>query len=195
MTMTDKAALRREALARRAALTQAERDDFAARLAALGPQLVAAETPVEAPTVSVYSAIRDEVDPAPLLEALAAAGIVTALPVIRGRGLPLQFRRWRPGDAARHGQWGIVEPAETCPEVAPDLLFVPLAAFDARGHRIGYGAGYYDQSLAALRRLKPVRAIGLAFSVQEVASCPAKPHDEPLDAVVTEAGLRRFSQD
>ncbi len=116
---------------------------------------------------------------------LAGAGLATALPVVGGRGKPLLFRRWRPGDPLVDGPLGLREPAPGSARTEPDLLFVPLAAFDRAGHRIGYGAGYYDATLAALAPKRPL-AIGLAFSVQEVASIPAEPHDHPLAFVITE---------
>ena len=136
--------------------------------------------------VSAFHAFRDEPDTLELLSALTAEGFATALPVVVGRGSPLTFRLWRPGDPTRLGAMSIAEPLEAAPAVDPDLLFVPLACFDRRGHRIGYGAGYYDRTLAGLRALRPVHAVGVAYGVCEVAAVPYEAHDQSLDAIVTE---------
>ena len=136
--------------------------------------------------MSAFHPLRDEPDTLPLLTALAAEGFATALPVVVGRGSPLTFRLWRPGEPTRAGAMSIREPLEATPVVDPDLLFVPLACFDRRGHRIGYGAGFYDRTLARLRAMKPVHAVGVAYGVCEVAAVPYETHDQSLDAVVTE---------
>jgi 5-formyltetrahydrofolate cyclo-ligase len=117
---------------------------------------------------------------------LAGAGATLALPVIAGRGKPLTMRAWRWNEPLAAGQWGIREPKPDAMEVEPDILLVPLLAFDRSGHRIGYGAGYYDLTIARLRARKPVTAIGLAFAAQEVSAVPTTPHDERLDLVLTE---------
>ena len=114
------------------------------------------------------------------------AGFATALPVVVGRGSHLLFRLWRPGEPTVLGPMGIPEPLEAAPAVEPDLLFVPLACFDRRGHRIGYGAGYYDRTLERLRATKTIRAVGVAYGVCEVAAVPYEAHDQTLDAIVTE---------
>ena len=111
------------------------------------------------------------------------------------RGEPLRFRAWRPGDALRPGRFGTLEPPVEAAEVEPGVLFVPLAGFDRRGHRLGYGAGYYDGALARLRARGRVLAVGIAFAEQEVEAVPAEPHDERLDALVTDAGLLTFGPD
>lgn len=185
-----KAALRAEALARRGGVGAPERAAFAARLAAFGPDLAGR---LGARIASAFSSFGDEVDTAPLAAALRAAGLPVALPVVVARGRPLVFRLWAPGDPVRRGPFGIVEPADSLPAVAPDLLFAPLAAFDRTGHRIGYGGGYYDRTLAGLRAAGRVTAVGVAFAVQEVARIPAAPHDEKLDMIVTERELIELS--
>jgi 5-formyltetrahydrofolate cyclo-ligase len=177
-----KADLRGAVLARRDAMPA---DDRAAAAAAV------ADRPFPLPlspgmVVSGYSPLRSEINPLPLMRRLAELGTRLALPVVTRRGLPLVFRGFAFGDPLSPGVWGIREPPPDAPEVLPDLLIVPLAAFDRRGHRIGYGAGYYDRSLAALRALKPVVAAGLAFSGQEIPSVPATARDERLDLVLTE---------
>jgi 5-formyltetrahydrofolate cyclo-ligase len=178
-----KTALRREALARRAAVAPEARVAFSRRLATEGLRLARLWRPR---AVSAFHPLRDEPDTLQLLSALAAEGFATALPVVVGRESPLTFRLWRPGDPTRSGAMSIAEPLEEAPAVDPDLLFVPLACFDRRGHRIGYGAGYYDRTLAGLRAIKPIHAVGVAYGVCEVAAAPYEAHDQSLDAIVTD---------
>ena len=130
--------------------------------------------------------MRSEINPVPLMRKLADAGATLALPAIAGRGKPLIMRAWTFGEPLASGQWGIREPVPEAPEVAPDVLIVPLAAFDRGGHRIGYGAGYYDMTINALRAKKKVTAIGIAFAAQEIPQVPATQRDARLDLVLTE---------
>ena len=178
-----KSLLRQDALSRRRALDSATRALLTDRLVERG---VAYARDVGARVVSAFSPIRAEPDALALLAALSAAGFETALPTTVGAGKPLVFRFWRPGDPIVRGALGISEPAPAAPAVDPDLLFVPLAAFDRRGHRIGYGAGHYDRTLRRLRASGPIHAVGVAFSVCEVAAVPDEGHDEPLDFILTE---------
>jgi 5-formyltetrahydrofolate cyclo-ligase len=181
-TSRSKSDLRTATLAARDALSGDHRAAAAHAIAVRG-------LPVETPCGTViagYSPIRSEIDPTPLMRTLAAQGAELALPVIAARDSPLGFRRWTPGDRLQHGPLGILEPSPDAAEIMPDLVLVPLAAFDRSGHRIGYGAGYYDRTLAVLRELKPVTAIGVAFAVQEIDIVPVLPHDVALDYVLTE---------
>jgi 5-formyltetrahydrofolate cyclo-ligase len=177
-----KTALRRAALARRDALPPAER--MAAGLAIAERGLPVEVTP--GTVVSGFSPLKSEISPLPLLRRLADAGASLALPVVIGRGQPLVLRAWSFGAPLVSGVWGIREPPADAPELTPDILIVPLLAFDRRGHRIGYGAGYYDMTIARLRAMKPVTAIGIAFGSQEIAAVPATPRDARLDLVLTE---------
>ena len=136
--------------------------------------------------VSGFMPLKSEINPLPLMRKLAAAGAKLALPVIAGRGMPLTMRAYAFGDEFARGQWGIREPKPEQPEVFPDVLIVPLACFDRTGHRIGYGAGYYDMTIHRLRAMKEVTAIGIAFAEQEIAKVPATDRDERLDLVLTE---------
>jgi len=136
--------------------------------------------------VSGYSPIRSEIDPVPLMRQLAARGAQLALPAVMARGKSLAFRAWSPSDRLMLGPLGILEPSPAAAELIPDIMLVPLAAFDRLGHRIGYGAGHYDFTLAHLRKVKPVTAIGLAFAAQEIEAVPALSHDVALDYVLTE---------
>jgi 5-formyltetrahydrofolate cyclo-ligase len=142
--------------------------------------------------VSGFFPIRSEINPLPLLRRLAAAGANLALPVVAGRGRPLILRAYAFGAPLVTGQWKIREPAPDAPEVVPDIMIVPLAAFDRAGHRIGYGAGYYDMTIARARSLKPVTAVGIAFAAQEIDHVPATPRDARLDLVLTEREVIDF---
>jgi 5-formyltetrahydrofolate cyclo-ligase len=126
----------------------------------------------------------------PLMAALHGMGFGLAVPVIEAKGRPLRFRTWAPGATVIPGPFGVDVPAEGA-WVEPDLLVVPLLAFDAAGHRLGYGAGFYDRTLAALRAERAVTARGFAYAAQQVAEVPREPTDARLDAVVTEAGVLR----
>jgi 5-formyltetrahydrofolate cyclo-ligase len=180
--LPSKGDLRKTALDARDAMEVAARAAASEKLAARGlPFEVAAGA-----VVSGYSPIRSELDPVPLMQKLAAQGAKLALPAILGRGKSLVFRAWLPGDRLTMGPLGILEPSPAAAGLIPDIMLVPLAAFDGLGHRIGYGAGHYDFTLAHLRKLKPITAIGLAFAAQEIKAVPALAHDVALDYVLTE---------
>jgi 5-formyltetrahydrofolate cyclo-ligase len=176
-----KADLRAEALAKRDALPPDMRAAAAEAVATRAfPVAVAGKI------VSGFMPMRTEINPVPLMRKLAGAAARLVLPAIAGRGKPLIMRAYNFGDELARGQWGIREPKPEAPEVAPDILLVPLAAFDRAGHRIGYGAGYYDMTISGLRARKPVLAVGLAFAVQEIREVPATSRDARLDLVLTE---------
>jgi 5-formyltetrahydrofolate cyclo-ligase len=187
-TERSKKDLRTAALAKRDALSREQRAAAAEAIAGRG--LPFEITP---PTVvSGYSPIRSEIDPIPLMRTLAAQGAQLALPSITARGQSLAFRAWSPNDRLLLGPLGILEPSPAAAEIIPDIMLVPLAAFDRTGHRIGYGAGHYDYTLAHLRKLKPIVAIGLAFAVQEIGAIPALQHDVALHYVLTETQTLDF---
>ncbi len=183
---TRKAALRRDVLARRAGIPETDKIEAALALRDHAPALEVAP----GTAVSGFWPIRGEIDPRPLMSALRAIGVTIVLPTMVDDDLV--FRVLDPtGDLVDRG-FGTMGPPDSAPERDPDLLLVPLAAFDRRGHRIGYGKGFYDRALARLRPLKPVRAIGVAFALQEVAEVPDEAHDAPLDGMLTEKGLSLF---
>jgi 5-formyltetrahydrofolate cyclo-ligase len=187
-TGQSKSDLRAIALAARDALSGEQRDAAAQALAARGlPFDIAPGT-----VVSGYSPIRSEINPAPLMRALGSRGARLALPAVMARGKSLAFRAWSPDDRLMLGPLGILEPSPAATELVPDIMLVPLAAFDRLGHRIGYGAGHYDYTLAHLRKVKPIAAIGLGFAAQEIAAVPALAHDVALDYVLTETKLFDF---
>ena len=180
-----KQALREYALARRRSARRAAGPGAGVRAA--NHYLAAVPTPAGA-VVSGYWAIRDEIDAMPLLARLAGAGFVCCLPAVVGKGRGLQFRVWTPGAALSRGPFRIPEPPESAAPAAPTHLLVPLLACDRDGYRLGYGGGYYDRSLRALRRLSPIVAVGMAYTGQIVPDLPRTRHDEPLDWIVTERG-------
>jgi 5-formyltetrahydrofolate cyclo-ligase len=136
--------------------------------------------------VSAFYPYQSEIDARPLLGKLAGEGWTTCLPIVIGEGLPLLFRRWLAGAPTVAGVWGIPRPPDSAGEVEPDVLIVPLLAFDRAGYRLGYGGGFYDRTLEKLRTRKTVIAIGVAYASQEVPHVPIGPHDQPLDYVMTE---------
>ncbi len=190
-----KAALRREVLARRREAHAADREagGETGEEAALAARdhFLAARLHTGARVISGYRPIRAELDPTPLMQALHAAGHRLCVPVIEGPGLPLRFRAWHPDAAMIEGAFGAEVPAEG-DWLEPDLLVVPLVAFDAEGRRLGYGGGFYDRTLADLRARGRTLAIGLAYGAQEAAAVPDEATDQRLDAVVTERGFIRF---
>ncbi|RTL52235.1 MAG: 5-formyltetrahydrofolate cyclo-ligase [Bradyrhizobiaceae bacterium] len=180
--------LRAAALARRNELSPAERETAARSLAAHA-------LPIEQPPglcVAGFSSIRSEIDVAPLMQAFAARGASLALPVVTGENRPLTFRRWTDDTRLVRGPYGIFEPSSEADEIEPDIVLVPLAAFDRAGHRIGYGGGYYDRTLERLRKSKKITAIGVGFSVQEIPAVPSSDHDARLDLVLTEKEVIDF---
>ena len=182
MTSSDKFELRRTARDKRLTLKSA---NFAAAIACHAEAL-----PIQTGSiVGGYHALPDEADPALLLERLVELGCHIAYPRVAGKNLPLEFHRVPDGEVLAPGAFGIREPLDSWPRAKPDLLLVPLLAFDASGQRLGYGGGFYDRTLAKWN----VPAIGIAYAGQEVASLPSAPHDRTLDMILTEQGLRRFS--
>ena len=183
-----KAFLRKTAFAQRDALPPAERQAAAEAIAARPFPLSIAPGII----VSGFSPLKSEINPLPLMRKLAAADARLALPVVAGRGKPLIMRSYAFGQPLNEGVWGIREPKPDAPEVDPDILIVPLAAFDRKGNRIGYGAGYYDMTITRLRSMKPVVAIGIAYGSQEVPEVPVSPRDARLDLVLTEREVIDF---
>ena len=175
-----KARLRKAAFARRAEAHAAGHPEPAAHLS----EVLAQHRGVP---LSGYMPIRTEIDPRPAMAEAAAFGPV-AVPVIRGRGKPLAFSLWEPGCALREGPFGAMVPAEDR-FIEPEVLIVPLVAFDRAGGRLGYGGGFYDRTLELLRSRRPTRAIGFAWAAQETDAVPQEPTDQPLDLIVTEAGV------
>lgn len=139
--------------------------------------------------LSGYMPMRTEIDPLP---AMAAHQGPVGVPVIIGKAMPLRFREWTPGTVMVEGEFKALIPAEGA-WLEPEVLIVPLLAFDAQGYRLGYGGGFYDRTLEVLRARRPTLAVGFAFAAQEVAEVPIDATDQRLDVIVTEAGVRLFT--
>jgi 5-formyltetrahydrofolate cyclo-ligase len=182
----EKAAARQAASRRRKVARDAAGTDAAAALAEI---LVDGLAPKPGTAVSGFLPIGSEIDVRPALERLRALGCEICLPCVVAPETPLVFRRWREGDPMVTEAFGTRAPAPDAPEILPDILLVPMLAFDAQGYRLGYGGGFYDRSLDALRARKTVLAVGAAFEGQRVEAVPRGPFDQPLDRIATEAGF------
>ncbi len=184
MSGAEKAAARAAALARRAE-AHGQGLDLAAQAA-----LAAFLEPHRGTTMAGYMPIKTEVNPLPVMGDHALKGRF-GLPVVVGAGQPLIFRRWLPGTTLVPGAFGAMVPEKTG-EVVPEVVIVPLVAFDRAGGRLGYGGGFYDRTLERLRAQRPTLAVGFAYAAQEAETLPQDPTDQPLDAVVTEAFTLEF---
>jgi 5-formyltetrahydrofolate cyclo-ligase len=180
-TDLDKTALRTRLRAVRKRLS-AELPDAASRAAALLP---VARLP-RYRVFSLYVPQGSEIDPMPLRARLYERNAHVVLPAAADREAPLVFRLWERGLPLQPDAFGIPAPLPVMPELSPDLVVAPLLGFDRHGARLGQGAGHYDRTLANLRATKPVFVLGLAYSGQEVERLPAEPHDQRLDAILTE---------
>lgn len=144
--------------------------------------------------ISAFWPLPDEFDTRPLMHALHEAGHPIGLPVVQKRGLPLKFRCWTPGTVLVHGNFNVEIPGEDCAECRPEILLVPLLAFDRRGCRLGYGGGFYDRTLATLRATGATTAVGWAYAGQEIDAVPHDETDARLDWVVTEREAIRIAR-
>jgi 5-formyltetrahydrofolate cyclo-ligase len=186
LILKEKRALRARMKAWRGTLGAAEMASAGEALARHGLGFL----PHQAPSaiVSGFAPMPDELRVWPLLRRLGAEGFRLALPVMQGKGLPLLFRAWKQGDAVDKGTWDIAEPRADKPQLEPDVVLVPLLAFDRQGWRLGYGGGFYDRTLADLRKRKAVAAVGLGYDGQEVDRVPHASYDQRLDWVLTPSG-------
>ncbi|WP_374431667.1 5-formyltetrahydrofolate cyclo-ligase [Tabrizicola sp.] len=181
--MTDiKAAARAEAFQRRA-------EAFAAGQGQAAEILADFLAPHRGKVLSGYMPMRSEIDPLP---AMAVHQGPVGVPVIVAKAAPLRFREWSPGCRMVEGTFKALVPEEGA-WLEPEVVIVPMLAFDARGYRLGYGGGFYDRTLELLRARGPVLAVGFAFSAQEMAEVPIDQFDQRLDAVVTEKGVTVFA--
>ena len=180
-----KAAARKAAFARRKQAFDSQRPGAAGHLA----EVLAGYRGVP---LAGYMAIRTEIDPVAVMAEAAAHGPV-GVPVIQGAGLPLEFSRWEVDGVLREGPFGAKVP-EVDDFFDPEILIVPLVAFDAAGNRLGYGGGFYDRTLEQLRARRGTLAIGFAFDAQEAEALPLEPTDQPLDMIVTESRVLDFKR-
>jgi 5,10-methenyltetrahydrofolate synthetase len=182
-----RAARRSELLAARQAVSN---NDRRAWTAAIRAHLSAALPLVRDLVIGYYVPFRGEPDVRPLLDEWRAAGAATALPVVKGRGLAMEFRLWWPGAPVLKGAFSLPGPDGT-PLVTPAVVLMPPVGFDEQGYRLGYGGGYFDRTLAAM--LPSPLKIGLAFELSRIATIRPQPYDIPMDYIVSEAGLYRVS--
>jgi len=190
---------RQQALARRDAMTPPQRAQASQRLVAYADAIehFLKNEQLKNKTFSGFWPIRSEIDPRPLMFALAEGGKKLALPALIGKGRDRQmiFRAFKPDDELIAMGFDTFGPREEASRLDPDLILLPLAAFDKTGNRIGYGGGFYDRTLANMyqRGLRP-KLVGLGFNCQEVDSIDAEPHDIRLEAILTESGLQLFDE-
>jgi 5-formyltetrahydrofolate cyclo-ligase len=179
----DKRTLRSAMLAWRSGLDEAKRRAAAERLL----ETLRRERPIAgAAVVSGFWPIKEEIDIRPLMIELTNQGCQLALPVVQGKGKPLLFRAWRPGDPLEQGVFGTLQPSAKREVIEPDALIVPLLACDEEGWRLGYGGGFYDRTLAGLRAKKTITAVGVGFNDQLVPEVPHGPSDQRLDWLLTD---------
>lgn len=192
----DKHHLRTEAKARRDAAAETLGDDgvrgFFEHLLGTWSQVSAPFGGLEG-ILAGYWPFGSEMDVRPALVALDRTGVLLTLPEVVAKERPLRFRAWRPDEALVEGDHGTFHPLTTAPLMRPDVLLVPLLAFDRQGYRLGWGGGYYDRTLELLRKTGECVAIGVAYSAQEVDEVPRDAYDQPLDWVITEQQAIKIS--
>lgn len=190
-TMLTKPILRQQMIAKRAALPASQRLAAAAAVAnhfADHPYLTYAAS------FAGYYAMKAELDVLPIFNRMSTFNKITALPIVVDAQSPLTFGIWAPGTALAEGAHGTKQPAPETPTIIPEVVLVPLLAFDAQGYRLGYGGGYYDRTIAHLRATapKPPLCVGVGFCAQEISEIPREEHDERLDGILTEEGASFF---
>lgn len=144
--------------------------------------------------VAGFLPINDEIDPRPLMQWLESKGCSLCLPVVASRNRPLRFLSWKTGDDLVLGPYRTMQPPSSAKVVTPDLIIIPLVAFDSRGHRLGYGGGYYDRTLEALREKQDVTAVGIAYSAQKIEEVPINEFDQPVDWIITEKDAMKIER-
>lgn len=185
--LDQKAALRRVAAARRKTAMADLRGDGVDPGALVRDRIAGVIDLNAYRAMSGFLPIGSEVDSRPTLVGALSRGLDIALPAVIEPAAPLVFRRWRPGDPLVKEAFGTSAPAPDAPLVVPDILLVPLLAFDRAGYRLGYGGGFYDRTLERLRAAgRAVLAVGIGLAAQEVDAVPREGYDQPLDWIVTE---------
>ncbi|UWP89504.1 5-formyltetrahydrofolate cyclo-ligase [Aliiroseovarius crassostreae] len=179
-----------KAAARKAAFARRKTAHNEARSALGVAHLIGELTAHKGKPISGYMPIRTEINPLPAMAALAAWSTL-GVPYIEAAGQPLKFAKWRPDSDLVEGPFGAQVPA-TLEFFEPEVVIVPLVAFDRNGGRLGYGGGFYDRTLEGLRAKRPTLAIGYAYAAQEAENLPLEPTDQPLDMIVTDEGVIRF---
>ncbi|MAI51098.1 MAG: 5-formyltetrahydrofolate cyclo-ligase [Rhodobiaceae bacterium] len=194
--MDDKDQMRRALAAQRSAHHKAHGEAEAQALAEfVSPNADKQLGAISDNIIAAYLPMGGELDPRPLMQALRKNGNSICLPVCINEDAPLVFRRYRQNDALLPDDMGIAAPRATAQQVTPDIVLLPLLAFDGQGHRLGRGGGFYDRTLAELKKRGDCRFVGLAFDMQMVDKCPIAPHDEALHAVLTPSKRHDFNRD
>lgn len=191
VTTEPKAALRRAALSVRREVHKSRA--LSAELTLM--ERLHAELGRAAKTIAGYWPIGDEINCRPAIEKFASEGTQVALPVVAGQGQVLIFRAWKPGERLETGPFGTSHPGNGSAVCTPDVLLLPLVAFDHKGQRLGYGAGYYDRTIATLRANGKILAVGVGYDEQEIEHIPADDHDQVMDAVITDQRTIWFDRD
>ncbi|MDB5478683.1 MAG: 5-formyltetrahydrofolate cyclo-ligase [Alphaproteobacteria bacterium] len=179
----DKPALRQEMRKNLAALSGPEAEMFDAQIASY---FLKTQKFMPQSIICLYMPLKGEVSCRSIIQTLTAQGHTTCLPAVVARDTPLAFRLYKPGDKLERGIMGPMEPAHSAREVVPDVIVIPMLGFTRGRYRLGYGTGFYDRSIEALRKTKSIKTVGLAYSLQEMVDFPVEIHDIPLDAVITE---------
>lgn len=179
-----------KAAARKGAFARRKKAHSPARAQAGVAHLLDLLMPHKGKVIAGYMPIRTEITPVPTMAALAAWSTIV-IPVIEAAGQPLKFAKWTPGCEMVEGAFGAAVPA-TREYLDPEVVIVPLVAFDLVGNRLGYGGGFYDRTLEGLRAKRPTLAYGYAYSAQQADGLPIEATDQPLDGMVTENGVTLF---
>ena len=191
LSETDKVQYRKIALGKRRELhANTPHNEYGASIRRFFHKWILGEKAIS--VIGLYYPVNSEMNPLALIDYLETQGKITCLPIVIGKNSPLIFKSWSPGKDIVVGHYGIPVP-DNDQIVTPDLVICPLLAYDSKGMRLGYGGGFYDRTIRQLRRNKQTRYMGLAFSEQKsYHDLPSEAHDVPLDAVLTEAGIRNF---
>jgi len=192
MSCFDKTSARTIAKLRRRSIPAQDREGAGIKVAASFLQNITLQ---QHSVISAYWPLPTELDCRPLVNALFNEGYRLALPAVIVKKQSMCFRCWKPGDSLAKSDLGVLEPLPIAKEITPNVVIAPFLAINSQGFRLGYGGGYYDRALRALRKTAPdLLAVGLGYSVQEVATLPYDENDEPMDWLVTEQGSRRFQR-
>ena len=187
---TDKSVLRKEMQEIRGLIPEDEIIQDSGKLAGHITELCLAERDS---CIAGYIPVRSEIDPRPILEGYRARKFTVALPAVVNWGFPLVFRVWDGNTRLIRDGFGILTPDSAAQKITPAILLVPLLAFDADGHRLGYGGGYYDRTIKFLRSRAEITAIGVAFDFQGPMDIPVEEHDQQLDWVITPNQVYRMN--
>ncbi len=182
-TLPNKTDLRQIARTKLASLTPEENALFDTQITG---SFFKAQSFMPQSSIACYMPLKGEVSCRSILQTLTNQSHTVCLPVVIGRKDALAFRQYRTGDLLERGMMGPLEPSRTAREVIPDVILIPMLGFSRQKYRLGYGSGFYDRTLEAFRRIKPVKTIGLAYSIQELDAMPLEAHDIPLDMIITE---------